>query len=151
MVCLGVLTLLLLKCFLRDSFRFFFHFGSTRTNLSFQVTNGVICFRYTETKYSVSFDFDQTAKQIPSFNSNRLKEFLVGLYTIEYPVLQKYNIKLSGGLGRTIRKNNKANILALKMNVLLSWFRWNNTYNFFKYNSPFSLSNVAKTRDHCFR
>ena len=107
--------------------------GTIRTNLSFQVIDGVtVSFRYSRIPsasgdhggyfWDRSFDFhylfnDQT-NYLPSIAIG-LRDFIgTGLYTGEYLVATKNltkNIKISGGLGwgRLSGKNNKANIFGL--------------------------------------
>ena len=107
--------------------------GTIRTNLSFQVTNGVtLSFRYARIPSSIgdyggyfwdrSFDFhylfNEQTNYIPSIAIG-LRDFIgTGLYTGEYLVATKNitkNITLSGGLGwgRLSGKNNQANIFGM--------------------------------------
>ena len=107
--------------------------GTIRTNLSFQVTNGVtVSFRYARIPsfygdhrgyfWDRSFDFhylvNEQTKYLPSIAIG-LRDFIgTGLYTGEYLVATKHitkNIKFSSGLGwgRLSGKNNEANIFGI--------------------------------------
>ncbi len=107
--------------------------GTIRTNLSFQITDGVtVSFRYARIPsvrgdhrgyfWDRSFDFhylfNEQTRYLPSIAIG-LRDFIgTGLYTGEYLVATKNitkNIKFSGGLGwgRLSGKNNKANIFGL--------------------------------------
>ena len=104
--------------------------GTIRTNLSFQVTNGVtVSFRYAripsalgdhrgyfwDRSFDIHYLFNKQKKYLPSIAIG-LRDFIgTGLYTGEYLVATKNitkNIKLSGGLGwgRLSGKNKGSNI-----------------------------------------
>ena len=107
--------------------------GTIRTNLSFQVTNGVtVSFRYAripsasgdhrgyywDRSFDIQYLFNKQTKYLPSIAIG-LRDFIgTGLYTGEYLVATKNitkNIKLSGGLGwgRLSGKNNETNIFGM--------------------------------------
>ena len=107
--------------------------GTIRTNLSFQVTNGVtVSFRYAripsasgdhrgyywDRSFDIHYLFNEQTKFLPSIAIG-LRDFIgTGLYTGEYLVATKNitkNIKLSGGLGwgRLSGKNNETNIFGM--------------------------------------
>ena len=107
--------------------------GTIRTNLSFQVTNGVtVSFRYSripsasgdhrgyywDRSFDIHYLFNEQTKFLPSIAIG-LRDFIgTGLYTGEYLVATKNitkNIKLSGGLGwgRLSGKNNETNIFGM--------------------------------------
>ena len=107
--------------------------GTIRTNLSFQVTNGVtVSFRYAripsaggdhrgyfwDRSFDIHYLFNEQKKYLPSIAIG-LRDFIgTGRYTGEYLVATKNitkNIKLSGGLGwgRLSGKNNQTNIFGL--------------------------------------
>ena len=107
--------------------------GTIRTNLSFQVTNGVtVSFRYAripsasgdhrgyywDRSFDIHYLFNEQKKYLPAIAIG-LRDFIgTGLYTGEYLVATKditKNIKLSGGLGwgRLSGKNNGTNIFGM--------------------------------------
>ncbi len=107
--------------------------GTIRTNLSFQITDGItVSFRYARIPSAIgdhrgyhwdrSFDFhylfNEQTKYLPSVAIG-LRDFIgTGLYTSEYLVATKditKNLKFSGGLGwgRLSGKNKKENIFGL--------------------------------------
>ena len=107
--------------------------GTIRTNLSFQVTNGVtVSFRYAripsasgdhrgyywDRSFDIHYLFNEQKKSLPAIAIG-LRDFIgTGLYTGEYLVATKditKNIKLSGGLGwgRLSGKNNETNIFGM--------------------------------------
>ena len=108
--------------------------GTIRTNLSFQVTNGLtVSFRYAripsingdhrgyfwDRSFDIHYLFNEQKKYLPSIAIG-LRDFIgTGLYTGEYLVATKNitnNIKISGGLGwgRLSGKNSKSNIFGLR-------------------------------------
>ncbi|MDA9702975.1 YjbH domain-containing protein [Paracoccaceae bacterium] len=107
--------------------------GTIRTNLSFQVTNGLtVSFRYAripsatgdhrgyfwDRSFDIHYLFNEQKKYLPSIAIG-LRDFIgTGLYTGEYLVATKNitnNIKLSGGLGwgRLSGTNNISNIFGI--------------------------------------